>query len=355
MGRIEKWFAALIYAGATVGLVWLFARFLLPWTAPLMIAFAAAAVMEAPVSALVKKGWKRSFASGVMTVTVLGLLIWLTVRLTYRAAGAATDFARQLPTLMEGLSRTMEFISEKTEQFAASSPDGMGEYIRTAASSIGASVSEIPALLSRRALDIIGRAAQRSPDTLLFTLTAAIGSFFISASFPKITAFIALQLPDSLKSKLSLLRQYLRGSFSGLVRAQMILMGITFFELTAAFMIMRVENAPVIAAVTAIIDALPVFGTGIVLIPWAVWCFLEGSIPRALSLLICYGIVNIVRSCIQAKLLGDQIGLDPVVSLLAVYAGWQVWGVGGMLLFPVLFVTLRQLNELGIIRLWKTV
>ena len=168
-------------------------------------------------------------------------------------------------------------------------------------------------------------------------------------------AFISAQLPESLKSKLSLLRHYLKGSFSGLVRSQLILMGLTFFELAAAFMLMGVNNTPVIALVTAVIDALPVFGTGIVLLPWALWCFLEGSIPRALSLLITYGVVNIVRNCIQAKLLGDQIGLDPVMSLLAVYMGWRIWGVGGMLLFPVLFVTLRQLNELGIVKLWKTV
>lgn len=355
MGRIEKWFATLIYAGTLVGLAWLFVRFLLPWTAPLIIAFIAAAIMEMPVRALVKRGWKRSFASGAMTVAVLGGLTWLTVWLAYRAIGAATDFAVRLPELMEGLSRTTESISAKIEQLAAGSPEGVGEYIQTAYASIGSTVSELPAMLSRKALDMIGRAAQRSPDTLLFSITAAIGSFFVSASFPRTVAFIAAQLPEELKSKLSLLRHYLKGSFSGLVRSQIILMGITFFELVAAFLLMGVKNAPVIAIVTAVIDALPVFGTGIVLLPWAAWCFLDGNIPWALSLLISYGVINIVRNCVQAKLLGDQIGLDPVMSLLAVYVGFKVWGVGGMLLFPVLFVTLRQLNELGIVKLWKSI
>ena len=64
-------------------------------------------------------------------------------------------------------------------------------------------------------------------------------------------------------------------------------------------------------------------------------------------------VTNLVRSCAQAKLLGDQIGLDPLASLTAIYIGWRVKGVIGMLLFPLILVTLRQLNDRGVIRLWK--
>ena len=65
--------------------------------------------------------------------------------------------------------------------------------------------------------------------------------------------------------------------------------------------------------------------------------------------------VNLVRTSVQAKLLGDQIGLDPLASLIAIYVGWRVWSVWGMLLFPVLLVTLQQLNDKGVLRLWKSV
>ena len=110
-----------------------------------------------------------------------------------------------------------------------------------------------------------------------------------------------------------------------------------------------------IAAVTALIDALPVFGTGVVLVPWAIFCLLLGNTGRAIGLIICWAFVNLVRSCTQAKLLGDQIGLDPIASLAAIYVGWRVCGVWGMLLFPILLVTVQQLNDRGVIRLWKSV
>ena len=64
-------------------------------------------------------------------------------------------------------------------------------------------------------------------------------------------------------------------------------------------------------------------------------------------------VINLVRNCLQAKLMGDQIGLDALASLLAVYVGWQVWGVWGMLSFPIILVTVQQLNDRGVIRLWK--
>ena len=128
----------------------------------------------------------------------------------------------------------------------------------------------------------------------------------------------------------------------------------TFFELlTALLLLLRVRGAAGIAALTALIDALPVFGTGIVLLPWALGCLLLGDARRGVGLLLAWGVTCLVRSCAQAKLLGDQIGLDPLASLLSVYVGWRVCGVWGMLLFPILLMSLIQLNARGVVHLWK--
>ena len=132
-------------------------------------------------------------------------------------------------------------------------------------------------------------------------------------------------------------------------------MAMTFFELLAAFLLLKVKGAALIAALTAFVDALPVFGTGIVLVPWAVYSLILGDTARGIGLLICWGVVNLVRSCVQAKLLGDRIGLSPLASLLAVYVGWRAWRVWGMLLFPIVLAVLSQLNDKGIIRLWRNV
>ncbi len=352
--KAAKWLQALTYSAAAVGGVWLAVRFLLPWTAPFLLAFSAAALFEPAVRALVRHGWRRSAAAGVLTVAGLSALAYLAGALTVRGVEAATDFAREVPGLMQSVGQSLRALEERAFAYAAAAPDGVSEYLKTALDSVSEGFYALPAALSSAALDIVGRAAQSTPDTLLFIVTAGIGSYFISASFPRITAFIALQLPEGFRHRMEGVGHNLKASFGGFLRAQLILMLMTFFELLICFLLLRVKSAVGLAAVTALIDALPVFGTGIVLVPWAVYCLLLGDIRRGIALLMCWGLVNLVRSCTQAKLLGDQIGLDPIASLLAIYVGWQVWGVWGMLLFPILLVTLRQLNDRGVIHLWRT-
>ncbi|MGI5977471.1 MAG: sporulation integral membrane protein YtvI [Candidatus Limivicinus sp.] len=352
--RAGKILRALIYFGAAVGGIWLAASYILPWTAPFLLAFSVAALLERPVRALVKKGWRRSAASGLLTVGVLGLIIWLAVALTLRGISAATGFAKEVPGLMKSAAATISGIEERAVAYAASAPEGVSEYLRLALEAIGNFIYALPSRISERLLDFMAKAAQSSPDVLLFIVTAGIGTYFISASFPGITSFLKAQLPEGFRRRWEGVGHDLKLSFGGFIRAQLILMAMTFFELLLSFLLLDIEEAPAAAALTALIDALPVFGTGTVLVPWGIYSLLVGQIQRGLGLLITWGIVNLVRSCAQAKLLGDEIGLDPVASLLAIYMGWRVCGVLGMLLFPILFVTLKQLNDRGLINLWKT-
>ena len=106
---------------------------------------------------------------------------------------------------------------------------------------------------------------------------------------------------------------------------------------------------------TALIDALPVFGTGLVLVPWALVSLLLGETRRGLGLLVTWGLTELLRNAAQAKLLGDQIGLDPISSLLSVYVGWRVAGFGGMLLFPLGLMVLIRLNDRGVVKLWRNI
>lgn len=352
---MEKRIAKLLYAAAAIGAVWLFMHFLLPWTAPLLLALAVAALMEAPVRMLMRHRWKRGAAAAIVTLTVIGALVYLTARLTYFGIQAITDFAKEAPELVDNVSRLVKLTSAKAERFAALAPESVQEYISAVIDSFGQAFYSLPELISRRALGLLAKAAAGSPTIFLFAVTAAIGTYFFSATFPRTVAFITAQLPRNAKEKLISVRANLKRSFGGFMKAQLILMGMTFFQLLVVFLLLGIEGAVEIAAVTAFIDALPVFGTGVVLLPWAAYCAVSGDVRRGIALMLCWAIANLVRNCAQAKLLGDQIGLDPIASLLAIYVGFKVWGVGGMLIFPIVLVTLKQLNDTGAIKLWKTV
>lgn len=345
----------LLYCAAAVGALWIFVRFLLPWTAPFLLAFLLSALTEPAVRFLVRRGMPRSAASGLLTLLLLSAVLALAVLLVSRGVSAATELARRVPRLMQEAGSTLARLELIAREYIRTAPAGVSDYLKNALDAAAETLYRLPAVISQWVLDAAARAAHSSPDSALFAVTAGIGTYFASASFPHIVAFAEAQLPSRLRRRLGGLGHDLKRSFGGWLRAQLILMAMTFFELLTAFLLLRVGSAATLAALTALVDALPVFGTGIVLIPWAVYSLLLGDMGRGLGLIITWGTVNLVRSCAQAKLLGDQIGLDPLCSLLAVYVGWQVWGVWGMLVFPILFVMLRRLNANGVIALWQEI
>lgn len=93
----------------------------------------------------------------------------------------------------------------------------------------------------------------------------------------------------------------------------------------------------------ALVDAVPVLGTGTVLLPWSLILFLQGDNARSIGLLGLYGVISLTRSVLEPKLVGRELGLDPLVTLFALYAGYKLWGIGGMILSPLLAVTAIQL------------
>ena len=353
--RLAKSLSLLLTAAGAVGALWLGARFVLPWTAPFLAAWVMAALLERPVAFLCRRGWRRGAAAGLCTVLALGLLLWALVLLTWKGVDALTEFVRLLPALMESLQQRLAVWQRALETRIQTAPAGSAVFFEQGLSAFNAALSALPGEVSRAALGFLSRTAQASPDTALFFVTAALGTYFLSASFPTVRAFLLAQLPRALRRRLEGAGADLRGGLGGVLRAQGILLLMTFFQLTAAFLLLRLPGAVGLAALTALIDALPVFGTGLVLLPWGLACLLLGLTRRGLGLLVSWGVTALVRSFAQAKLLGDQIGLDPLASLLSVYVGWQVCGVWGMLLFPILLMCLVQLNERGVVRLWKEI
>ena len=351
--RLARGLTLLLTAAGAVGALWLAVRFLLPWTAPFLAAWLLAAALEAPVGWLERHGWRRGAAAGLCTLLALGLLLWGLAALVWKGVGALTDFVQQLPGQMEQVQTRLAALQSAAERGIRSAPAGSAFFWEQGLAAFHQALAALPGAASRAALGFLSRTAQASPDTALFLVTMALGTYFLSAAFPTVRAFLLAQLPDSLRRRLEGLGKDLRGGFGGVLRAQLILMLMTFFVLTAAFLLLRIPNALGLAALTALIDALPVFGAGIVLLPWALTSLLLGSTRRALGLLLSWGTVTLVRSLAQAKLLGDQIGLDPLASLLSVYVGWRVCGVWGMLVFPLLLLGLIQLNDRGVLRLWK--
>ena len=331
--------------------LWLGVRFLLPPLAPFLIAFALAAAMEGAVRLLVRRGLPRRAASALLTLLVLGLLAALVALLAGRAAELLSALGRLAPRLVRAAGERMSALEDYAARFAASLPEGFPDSLHGALRSAESSLGALPAQLSARLLSLAGETAQNAPGILLFLVSLFLGTYFLSASYPAVLDTLRSRLPEAARRRAAEIAGDLRGKLGGWLRAQLILAGMCFVELLGLFLLLGVRSAAALAAVTALIDALPVFGTGIVLVPWALAELLLGELGRGLALLAGWGLGAVGRNLMQAKLLGDQIGLSPFLSLLSIYLGWRVWGVWGMIVFPLLFAMLVQLAERGILDL----
>ena len=165
----------------------------------------------------------------------------------------------------------------------------------------------------------------------------------LSGELPAIRGWLRRTVRPAWLEKMQTLGGHVRTTLGGWLRAQLKLMGITFLILNAGLLLLRVRYPVLAALVITVVDALPVFGTGTILIPWALALFLQGETKTGIGLVILYGAAALSRQALEPRLVGKQVGLNPVLTLLALYTGYRLLGVGGMIVFPIAAMLFKQL------------
>ncbi len=195
--------------------------------------------------------------------------------------------------------------------------------------------------------------ANRIPSLFINLLLTIISSFFFTIDYHNIVTFLLNQLKPNHRSLLLNAQEFLGSTIKKYIKSYFIIMSITFLELTIGLSILGIDKAIIIAFLIAIFDVLPVMGTGGVMIPWTIINFMEGNTNLGIGLLIIYIVVTVIRNIIEPKVVGDQVGFHPIVTLFAMYLGTSLFGVAGLLSFPITLAILKGLHDSGKIRLYK--
>ena len=333
-------------AAAALGSFYLFFRYLLPWCLPFLIAALVASLLEPIVLRWQRTlNFRRGFSSLVLTLTLLFLLggllslLWTTLLSQLDALlSAAPAFFDALPEAAEGLLARLE------RSGALRSPWLEG-FLRERLLHAVSDADSLLRALSARAVSALTAAASALPGVLLAAATCVLAIFFTSASYPELCAALEHAVPEEAMAKLRLFRGGVMRSLARWLRAQATLSLITFSELLIGFLLMRQSYSLLLAFLITLLDALPVFGTGTALVPWAVFTLLFGFPPKAIVLLALYLCTLITRNTLEPKLLSAQAGLPPVASLFAMYLGYCTFGVAGMVLFPFLLLLFAQIRN----------
>ena len=338
--------ASLVYVGF---------KYFIPLIWPFFLAFIFAWILRPLIRLLTAKCHiKYKLSVAICLIVFFALLGGIFVGLSARIIALATDAISAVPSLyVSTIKPELGDLADQIEDLAKRLSPDLYSLLSTAfpnfISSIGTAVTDI----SMKAISAITGWVTKVPRRLLNTLICVIATVFMTASFPRLTAFLMRQLPrrrqlfvretaDSLKS---VILEY--GKSYGII------MGVTFAEIFVGLLFIGQKNALLIAIVIAVFDIFPIVGAGMILLPWAVITMFTGELAKGVGLLALYIIVVVVRQIIEPKIVGRHVGLHPLVTLMAMFVGTKLFGGIGLFGLPIACAIIKSLNDGGVIHIIK--
>jgi sporulation integral membrane protein YtvI len=334
-------FSSIILAFFTV---WLAIRFFLPLFSPFLLGALLALSAEPAVSFLQKKlRLPRFLSAGIGISIAFSLLAVLLLSVCAFLIRELSSLAGVLPDLGQTAKDSFSLARSWLLQLSSRSPEALRPVLEQ---NVNTFFSDGTALLDRGISYLLGLAGSllsHLPNSALGLGTAIISAFLISAKLPRIRRWLLRQIPRERIRTLVRTGKQIRSVLGAWLTAQCKLTGVSFIILFLGLVILRIPYALLWALGICLVDAFPVLGVGTVLLPWSLLCLLQQDTPRAIGLASTYLVVTLTRSMLEPKFLGRHLGLDPLVTLMALYIGFRLWGIGGMILAPILTVITLQI------------
>lgn len=326
--------------------VWLFMGYLLPIGLPFLLGIGLALAAE-PATKLLsgKLGLPRGGATALsvsavflLSVTVLSFLLALLVRQLQQLSGI-------LPGLAQTISQALALLQTWLLNFGQRLPDPVQQPINDLIAKFfsggSALLEQVAMQIPKLATGLLGGVSQG----MLGLLTGIISAYMISNRLPMLQQWWQRRQSPQWQQRWQPALRSLRKALGGWLLAEVKLAGIAFVVMATGFLLLRIENSLLWAILITLVDAFPILGVGTVLVPWALVCMLQDNVVRGIGLLAIYAVAWLSRSILEPKLVGRGLGLDPLATLIAIYAGWKLWGIAGMLLAPILTLAVTQVAK----------
>jgi len=314
--------------------------FLFPFTLALFFS-----IMTQPFSRFLEKKLKFSQKIATIVSIVLFLVIFLgfislsALRLSgeiYKLSINLNKYSKEAQSLWNtAIDKVYSLLGYFPEGFDEQVKNSINGFIRMGTSKLGSFINSLINFITS------------IPTIILYICITILSTFFISLDKNKIMAFLEQQFPESWIKKVYNIKREMFNVLGSYIRAQIILMTICFFELLISFNILsflkfNLQYPLIFSIVICIIDALPILGAGAVLLPWSLISFVTGDINLGLALLVIYFLVLSVRQMLEPKLISQNLGVHPLVTLISMYSGFKFFGVIGFLIGPVVMIILKN-------------
>lgn len=358
-----------VYAAILIALFYLFFKYALGTVFPIICSLIIAMILQKPVNFLCKKTpLKRGIISTLLVLLSFLLVLFVFGLIIFWLGSEFKGFFRyimiqleDIPALIEDikgyLANILALLPEKAEIVAINFINEKLDTLTTAPEMVFPESSEFDFSFLSTPLLGIWNTAKQIPTTLVSIVIAIVSCCFMTSDFKSVKNLVLGFFSVETREKIIRAKRLLFPSLGKMIKAYAIIITITFCELALGLSILslfKIYNGSyifVIAALTAIIDIVPVLGTGTVLIPWALYNLISGNYSFAIGLLIIYACITVIRQVIEPKLVAAQLGIPAFLTIVSMFIGSQIFGVIGIFILPITIVMLKLLNDEGIINI----
>lgn len=345
-----------LYFAIIVALSLFVLRFALTLLFPFVAALFISYVLRRPIDFLAAKTRLSRKVSAILIVLIFYVTFGtLLVLGSIRAFSYVSDLVQRLPQIyLRYVSPVMTDLFDELEHALSQVDPSILETVDYLWDQLMQSLRSLVSGLSLSSMEVISDFASSLPMLFIRLVLMVISTFFIAMDYEALSAFCMRQLNEKAQNVVMQIKQYVVGTLFVCIRSYALIMSITFVELSVGLTLIGIRKSVFIAFCIAVFDILPVLGTGGIMIPWALISAILGDYPGAAKLAVLYVFITIVRNIIEPKIVGGQIGLHPVVTLVSMFAGVQLFGVVGLFGFPIGLSLLTYLNRTGTIHLYRT-
>lgn len=271
-----------------------------------------------------------------LSLVIYGVVALLVVLLAAKAVAGISGLIQWLPEVYE--IKLLPFVTTVYEWFVENVQHwdpALVSTLETLLEGLLSGLKNLISSLSGLAVNIVSGVATGVPNLVLSLLAMIFSTIFVVADYENIACFAKTHVPENVKKILSNVRIYLTKTLFVVIRSYVLIMLLTFTELSILFSVFGIEHVVVKAAAIAVFDIMPILGTGGIMIPWAITSLVLGYTKLGLVLLLIYGIVTVIRNYVEPKIVGAQLGLHPIITLVSMFIGLRLFGFWGLFGTPV--------------------
>ncbi len=289
----------------------------------------------------------KKLGTAMIVILVIGLIVLAGYFAVSRIATEVTDLIRNFPDIYAQLEEGLREIGATLSGAFHRLPQGIQDGWTAMIANLDTYMGELVSKISEPTVTAAGNFAKRLPSYLISFIVAILAAYFFTIQREEVIAWFKKIAPPSVEKRMTLVMDNLKYAVGGYFKAQFKIMGIVFLILFAGFLVLNIHYAVLVAFLISFLDFLPFFGTGTALIPWAIYSFFIGEYKIMAGLVIIYAVSQVVRQLLQPKLVGDSMGMNPLVTLLLLYVGYRIKGVLGMILAVPLGLVLINMCQAG--------